>query len=68
MNKWQETELTWVEFLEELRTQFYPITTQGQKEKEFMELRMTSNMTAYNMLVSSLSYQGLPQTVEHLKG
>ena len=44
-HKWQELELTWAKFTEELRAQFYPVTLQRQKEKEFMELKMTGSMT-----------------------
>jgi len=43
--KWQESKLTWKKFIEELRAQFYPVTLQRQKEKEFIELKMTGNMT-----------------------
>ena len=43
--KLQGSELTWTRFLEELRTKFYPITVQRQKEKEFLELKMSGNMT-----------------------
>jgi len=43
--KWQGAELTWAKFIEELRIQFYPVTLQRQKEKEFMELKMTGNTT-----------------------
>ena len=44
-DKLQGPELTWARFLQELRTKFYPITVQRQKEKEFMELKMCGNMT-----------------------
>ena len=44
-NKLQGPELTWAKFLEELRAKFYPITVQRQMEKEFMELKMSGNMT-----------------------
>jgi len=44
-DKLQGPELTWTKFLEELRAKFYPITVQRQTEKEFMELRMSGNMT-----------------------
>jgi len=43
--RWQESELTWEKFIGELRAQFYSIALQRQKEKEFMELKMTGNMT-----------------------
>ena len=43
-DKLQRLELTWAKFLQELRTKFYPITVQQQKEKEFMELKMRGNM------------------------
>jgi len=43
--KLQRPELTWEKFLEELRAKFYPITVQRQMEKEFMELKMSDNMT-----------------------
>jgi len=43
--KWQEVELTWAKFIKELKVQFYPIMLQRQKEKEFMKLKMTGNMT-----------------------
>ena len=38
-------ELTWSILLEKLRAKFYPVAVQRQKEKEFMELKITSNMT-----------------------
>ena len=38
-------EFTWTKFLEELREKFYPVVVQRQKEKEFMEVKMSSNMT-----------------------
>ena len=41
----QESEFTWEKFTRELRVQFYPVALQRQKEKEFMELKMTGNMT-----------------------
>lgn len=44
-NKLQGHEFTWAKFLEELRGKFYPITVQQQMEKEFMELKMSGNMT-----------------------
>jgi len=37
-------EFTWGRFLE-LRAQFYPITIQQQKEREFLELKMSGSMT-----------------------
>ena len=37
--------LTWNRLLEELRAKFYPIVVQRQKEKEFMELKMSDIMT-----------------------
>ena len=43
-DKLQGPELTWMKFLEELRAKFYPITIQRQKEKEFLELKMSGNM------------------------
>ena len=36
---------TEIKFTKELRAQFYLVTLQLQKEKEFMELKMTSSMT-----------------------
>jgi len=36
---------TWSRFLEELRVKFYPVVVQQLKEKEFMELKMSSSMT-----------------------
>ena len=44
-DKLQGHELNWAKFLEELRAKFYPITVQRQMEKEFMELKMSGNMT-----------------------
>ena len=38
-------EFTWSKFLGELRAKFYPVVVQRQKEKEFMELKMSGNMT-----------------------
>jgi len=38
-------EFTWSKFLSELRAKFYPIVAQRQKEKEFMELKMSGTMT-----------------------
>ena len=37
-------EFTWNKFLEELRAKFYPVLVQRQKEKEFMELRMSGSI------------------------
>ena len=39
------SKFTWSKFLSELRAKFYPIVAQRQKEKEFMELKMSGNMT-----------------------
>jgi len=36
---------TWNKFLSELRAKFYPVVVQRQKEKEFMELKMSGTMT-----------------------
>lgn len=44
-NKLQGCEFTWAKFLEKIRAKFYPITVQRQMEKEFMELKMSGNMT-----------------------
>ena len=38
-------EFTWSKFLSELREKFYPVMIQRQKEKEFMELNISDNMT-----------------------
>ena len=38
-------EFTWNKFLSELREKFYPLVAQRQKEKEFMELKMSGTMT-----------------------
>jgi len=38
-------EFTWSKLLSELRTKFYPVVVQRQKEKESMELKMSGNMT-----------------------
>ena len=43
--RWQESELTWARFTEELRAQFCAVAIQQQKEKEFLELKMTGTMT-----------------------
>jgi len=44
-DKLQGPELTWTKFLQELGAKSYLITVQRQKEKEFMELKMSGNMT-----------------------
>jgi len=44
-DKLQGPKLIWVKFLEELRPKFYLITAQRQKEKDFIELKMSGNMT-----------------------
>ena len=44
-DKLQGPELTWAKFLQELKAKFYPITIQRQKKKEFMELKISENMT-----------------------
>jgi len=44
-DKLQGLELTWAKFLKELGAKFYPITVQRQKENEFIELKMSDNMT-----------------------
>ena len=44
-DKLQRPRLTWAKFCQELRAKFYLITVQGQKEKEFTELKMVGNMT-----------------------
>ena len=36
---------TWSKFQDQLREKFYPVVDQRQKEKEFMELKMSGNMT-----------------------
>jgi len=38
-------EFTWNKFLAELRTKFYLVVVQKQKEKEFMELKMSGSMS-----------------------
>jgi len=38
-------EFTWNKFLSELRAKFYPVVVHSQKEKEFMELKMSGTMT-----------------------
>ena len=38
-------EFTWSKFLVELRAKFYPTVVQRQKEKEFMELKMSGSMS-----------------------
>ena len=38
-------DFTWSRFLEELRAKFYPVVVQQQKEKEFIELKMSGSMT-----------------------
>jgi len=38
-------EFTWNEFLVELREKFYPDVAQRRKEKEFMKLKMSGNMS-----------------------
>jgi len=37
-------EFTWNKFLSELRAKFYPVVVQRQKEKEFMELKMSGTI------------------------
>jgi len=37
-------EFTWSKFLAKLRAKFYPVVVQRQKEKEFMELKMSGSM------------------------
>jgi len=39
-------EFTWSKFLSELRGKFYLVIVRRQKEKVFMELKMSGNMTA----------------------
>jgi len=38
-------EFIWSKFLSELRAKFYPVVIQRQKEKEFIELKMSSTIT-----------------------
>jgi len=38
-------EFTWSKFLSELSAKFYLVVVQRQKEKEFMELKMSDTMT-----------------------
>jgi len=38
-------EFTWSKLLSELREKFYPFVVQRQKKKEFMEMKMSGNMT-----------------------
>jgi len=38
-------EFTYSKFLVELRAKFYTVVVQRQEEKEFMELKMSGNMT-----------------------
>ena len=52
-DSWQNTvkdklvgpEFNWNKFLSELRAKFYLVVVQRQKEKEFMELKMSGTMT-----------------------
>jgi len=44
-DKCQGLEFTWGKFVGELRANFYTVTLQHHKEREFLELRMTHNMT-----------------------
>jgi len=44
-DKLQGPELTWAKFLQGLSAKFYPIIVKQQKEKEFMELKTSGNMT-----------------------
>ena len=43
-DKFVRPEFTWSKFLDELKAKFYPVVVQRQKEKEFMELKMSGNM------------------------
>jgi len=68
--KLQGPELTWAKFFEELRNKFDLITIPRQKEKEFMELKMSGNMTViqYDSKFTGLSRFGLDFMVsERLK-
>ena len=38
-------EFTWSRLLGEFRAKFYPVVVQKQKEKEFMEVKMSGNIT-----------------------
>jgi len=55
-------------FLVELRVKFYPILVQRQKEKEFIELKMSDNMTVvqYASKVAELS-RFLPEFVSSIR-
>ena len=44
-DKLEGPEFTWNKFLSELRAKFYPVVVQRQKEKEFMELKMSGSMS-----------------------
>ena len=50
-------EFTWNKFLSELRAKFYPVVIQRQKEKEFMELKMSGTVivTSYASKFTELS-------------
>ena len=43
-NRLLGSDFTWSRFLEELRDKFYLVVVQRQKEKEFMELKMSGSM------------------------
>jgi len=38
-------DFTWSKFLAEFRAKFYPAAVQRQKEKEFMDLKMSGSMS-----------------------
>jgi len=53
-------DFTWSKFVEELRGEFYPVTIQQEKEKEFSELRMIDNMV---VLYYASKFTELPRFV-----
>ena len=44
-DKLEGPEFTWNKFLAVLRAKFYPAVVQRQKEKEFMELKISGSMS-----------------------
>jgi len=61
-------EFTWNKFLSELRAKFYPIVVQRQKEKEFMELKMSCTIIMMQYAANSQNCLGLFLSLYHLKG
>ena len=59
---------TWTKFLNDLRATFYPVVVQRQKVKEFIEVRMSGNMTVMQHASKFTKLSRFALNLCHLKG